>query len=114
MVPTSPVHPAGGVTVHVQVGVVPLLMAAENCWEAPIVTLGELGETATVTGVGVGVGEGDELLPPPQPTMTAHTNAPPICRNPRISPPPKRTHETAIFDLRRILAASRANPKEFQ
>jgi hypothetical protein len=91
MVPASPVQLAGGVTVQTQLGEVPLLIDAVNCWAPPIVTVGEFGVTVTVTGldVEVGVGEACPPPPPPQPTMTAHTNAPTNRRIPRIPPPPQ-------------------------
>jgi len=109
MVPASPVHPEGGVTVQIQLGEVPLLMEAVNCCDPPIVTVGEFGLTATVTAAEVEVGAGEAFPPPPppQPMTTAHTSAPPNRRIPRIPPPPQKQHlQYRNFDLRRILSGA--------
>src|SRR6185437_433126 len=85
MVPASPVHPEGGVTVQIQLGAVPLLMDAVNCCDPPIVTVGEFGLTARVTAAEVEVGAG-EAFPPP--------------------PPQKQHLQYRNFDLRRILSGA--------
>lgn len=106
IVPASPVHPEGGVTVQIQLEEVPLLIDTVNCCDPPIVTVGELGLTVTVTAAEVEVGAGEAFPPPPppQPTITAHTSAPPNRRIPRIPPPPKNnTWKCRNFGLRRIL-----------
>lgn len=116
IVPASPVHPEGGVTVQIQLEEVPLLIDTVNCCDPPIVTVGELGLTVTVTAaeVDVGVGEAFPPPPPPQPTIAAHTSAPPNRRIPRIPRLPKTTPEMPQFWFAQNSTDGRWDCKDFE
>src|SRR5579859_7576392 len=93
MLPISPLHPEGGVTVQFHAGAEPLLTVAANCWEPPMVTVGAAGVTVTVTAGGGGfVVATEPPPPPPQPAAATHTKAPTSPASFRtISPPSKTT-----------------------